>query len=44
MPLTQTDHHLLDPSPELVRPLSISVDGGIEEARARRLVQVAQQL
>ena len=44
MPLTQTHNDLLDPSPELVRPLSLSIDASLEESRARRLVQVAQQL
>ncbi|MGW4242974.1 ester cyclase [Nocardia sp. NPDC004722] len=35
---------LLDPRPELVRPGSLTVDGGLEPERARHLVRIAQTL
>jgi len=35
---------LLDPEPGLVRPLSLTVDGSLDPARARHLVRIGQLL
>ena len=35
---------LIDPSPELVRPLSLTVDGGLDTERARHKVCIGQAL
>ncbi|GAA2011817.1 ester cyclase [Catenulispora yoronensis] len=35
---------LLDPNPELVRPLALSVDGGLSRERAAHLVKITQTI
>ncbi len=35
---------LIDPSPELIRPLSLTVDGGLDAQRARHMVRIGQAL
>ncbi len=35
---------LIDPSPALIRPVSLTVDGGLEKQRARHMVRIGQLL
>ncbi len=35
---------LIDPSPDLIRPVSLTVDGGLDTERARQMVRVGQAL
>jgi len=44
MTLDATDAGFLDPRPDLVKPQSLTVDGGLDPDRARRLVRVGQVL
>lgn len=44
MTTTHDTADLLDPDPDLVRPLALGVDGGLDRDRARHLVRVGQLL
>lgn len=35
---------LIDPSPELIQPVSLTVDGGLDAQRARQMVRIGQAL
>jgi predicted ester cyclase len=37
-------HDLIDPSPDLIRPQSMTVDGSLGAERARHMVRIGQQL
>ena len=39
-----TTSDLIDPSPALIRPASLTIDGGLDPERARHLVRIGQAL